>query len=199
MTTLEVPRRRLEAHALTREPWLRRVDLTLGRGEVAVLRGPSGSGKSLLLRTLADLDPREAGDLHLDGVDARELPPGHWRQQVRLVAQRPPILAPTVRGVLDLASELSGSARLETPPGLREDQAVARLSGGEAQLLALWTALRSPAAVLLLDEPTSAMDPALAARAEGWVLEWARAGGAVLWVSHDEDLAARLGAREVRL
>jgi ABC-type iron transport system FetAB ATPase subunit len=199
VTTLEVPARRLEAHALTREPWLRAVDLALGPGELAVLRGPSGSGKSLLLRALADLDPRESGSLRLDGVDASELAPGLWRQRVRLVAQRPPVLAPTVVGALDLAAELTGAARAEVPPGLREDQAVARLSGGEAQLLALWMALRSPAEVLLLDEPTSAMDPELAARAEAWVRDWALGGGAVLWVSHDAGLATRLGAREVRL
>jgi ATPase subunit of ABC transporter with duplicated ATPase domains len=115
------------------------------------------------------------------------------------VAQRPPVLAPTVVGALDLAAELTGAARMEVPPGLREDQPVARLSGGEAQLLALWMALRSPAEVLLLDEPTSAMDPELAARAEAWVRDWALGGGAVLWVSHDAGLATRLGAREVRL
>ncbi|MBL6722266.1 MAG: ATP-binding cassette domain-containing protein [Planctomycetes bacterium] len=199
MTRLEVPARRLEAQALTREPWLRAVDLNLDRGELAVLRGPSGSGKSLLLRALADLDPRDAGSLRLDGVDAREVPPGRWRRQVRLVAQRPPALAATVRGVLDLAAELAGASRMEVPPGLAEAQPVARLSGGEAQLLALWSALRGPAEVLLLDEPTSAMDPELAARAEGWVRDWARGGGAVLWVSHDAGLAARLGAREVSL
>ena len=191
----------LAVQGLTRAPWFRGFDLSLDAGEIRVLRGPSGSGKTLLLRTLADLDPADEGRVSLDGEEREQMTPQRWRRLVRYVHQRAPRLAETVGGSLARAEQtLEGhaSGSIELPPGLTADMRTAELSGGEAQRLALHLALTTGARVLLLDEPTNALDAKAAADAEQRVRAFAEDGGAVLWVSHDETLAGRLGAAEVR-
>ena len=189
-----------EAVDLTREPWFRSRSLALAAGEVVVLRGPSGSGKSLFLRTLADLDPRDGGGLVLEGRDVESMTPQRWRRSVRYVQQRPPRWPGTVGACIERLEHAAGEGPtkpLGVPPGLRADQRVADLSGGEAQRLALHVALGTGARVLLLDEPTSALDTESARDAERRLVDWVEAGGAALWVTHDEGLAGRVGAREV--
>lgn len=188
----------LQVRGLTRAPWWRELELDLGRGEVAVLRGPSGSGKTLLLRALADLDPVDAGEVSLDGRAREATAPPAWRRAVRYAQQGAPCLPGTVEdNVAAIATLLNVSP---TPaPGLDPRADAGRLSGGEAQRLALHRALLGAPKVLLLDEVTAALDRDAAAEAEARVQAFAREGGSVLWVSHDVALAQRLGAREVSL
>lgn len=188
----------LEVRGLTRAPWWRDLDLALKEGEIAVLRGPSGSGKTLLLRALADLDPVDAGEVSLDGRAREATPPPMWRRAVRYAQQGAPCLPGTVEeNVAAVAALLNVSP---TPvPALDPRADASRLSGGEAQRLALHRALLGAPRVLLLDEVTAALDRPAAEEAEARVLAFAREGGSVLWVSHDAALAERLGAREVSL
>ena len=194
----------LDVVGLTREPFLRDVRLSLQAGEITVLSGRSGSGKSVLLRALADLDPTR-GSVRLDGEERSDMPAAAWRSQVLLVAQGGPTLPGTVGNDLDRIAGLARQQEHATTltraaelAGLSRDAETAHLSGGEAAGLGLARALATSPRVLLLDEPTAAMDPERAADVERRVADWVRQPGparTVLWISHDPTLAERLGAR----
>ncbi len=173
-------------------------------GEIVVIQGPSGAGKTLLLRMLADLDPHDA-ELSLHGETRRELGPSAWRRRVHLVAQDTPPHPGTpadwwvrVRGLKSLAgAELHDPAVIAARWGLELatwQRAWTQLSGGERQRIALACALATEPDVLLLDEPTSALDPEAVTAVEADL-----AGRTVLLVSHDREQARRLGARVVEL
>lgn len=194
----------LVCRGLTRPPLFDGLDLTVEEGEIVVLSGPTGSGKSLLLRAIADLDPLEGGEVVLDGEPRTAVEPARWRSEVLYVHQSGVRLTGTVRENLEAIERLAirrGGPGTPFPsvPGLLDEQDAERLSGGEAQALALHRALCCRPRVLLLDEATSAMDPKRAAAWEARIQAFAGAGGAILWVSHDTTLAPRLGARQERL
>ena len=175
---------------------LQPVSLTLDAGECVAVRGPSGAGKSLLLRALADLDPSE-GRVSLGGVDRAAMPAPRWRAQVGYVPAEPGWWAERVRDhFLDWSAQTGAAARL----GLRDrlgDEPVAHASTGERQRLALLRALERRPRVLLLDEPTAALDPDTTGRAEEMLAEYRAGGLAVLWVSHDPAQAARVATRHL--
>lgn len=176
------------------------VDLDLGAGEIAALTGPSGVGKSLLLRALADLDPNE-GDVTLEGISREAMPAPHWRARVMYVPAHSGWWAETVE------PHFFGAKREQTVELLHrlglESTAlgwqVAHLSTGERQRLSLARAVALTPKVLLLDEPTSGLDADNAARAEALIIEEAARGAGVLFVSHDPAQARRLGKRVFKL
>ncbi|MCB9666118.1 MAG: ATP-binding cassette domain-containing protein [Alphaproteobacteria bacterium] len=185
------------------------VDLTLHAGELVGLEGPSGAGKSTLLRCLVLLEPRARGLVRWRGEEVDPTTVLAFRQAVRWIPQRPAMLTPTVGEELALARSLAPSP---LPPqavdALREDLGLtdltddtptARLSGGEQQRLALLRGLVGRPEVLLLDEPTAALDPARRDAVEALVAAHVREGGAALWVSHDAAQRTRLASRTVTL
>jgi len=191
----------LTCEKLAREPWFREFDLELEAGAVVVLRGPSGSGKTLLLRSIADLDPLDSGRILLEGRERESMRPAEWRRSVLYVHQSGVRFPGTVRMNLERIAALAavaGGPGSTDVPGLDPDADAERLSGGEAQRLALHRALACGPRVLLLDESTGALDREASEAAEARVLEFTGQGNAALWVTHDGALAERLGAREVR-
>jgi putative ABC transport system ATP-binding protein len=194
----------LEVRGLTREPWFRAKDLAIAAGEIVVLRGATGSGKTLFLRAIADLDPCDAGTARVHGVERVDLSSAAWRARVIYVHPEPPRYPGTVRADLARFAALAAAhgrgtpGAADAPWGLPADGRTEDLSSGEGQLLGLHRALRAAPDALLLDEATRSLDPDTARRAERAVLDFAAAGGAVLWVAHDDGLAARLGSREER-
>ena len=156
-------------------PALNGFTLELARGAITALVGPSGAGKSTAARLLLRFLEADRGRLLLDGRELRGIDADAWRRKVAWVPQRPHLFFGTVADNLRLArpgatrEEIEAAARAahlhdfvsllplgyETPIGERG----ARLSGGQAQRLALARAFLKDAPVLVLDEPTSHLDP----------------------------------------
>ncbi|MDF3932456.1 ABC transporter ATP-binding protein [Pseudomonas citronellolis] len=173
-------------------------DLDLDAGRCCVLSGPSGVGKSLLLRLLADLDPG-VGRVSLAGVDRASLPASAWRRLVTYVAAESGWWEDDVAAHfadLDAARPLLPLVNLD--PALLQAQ-VAQLSTGERQRLALLRAVVQSPRFLLLDEPTAALDPASRERVEQLLHQLKTAGVGLLVVSHDPEQGRRLGDTRLRL
>jgi putative ABC transport system ATP-binding protein len=166
----------------------------LSAGECIAVRGPSGAGKTLLLRAIADLDPNE-GLVTLDGRDRSTIAGPEWRRLVGYVPAEPGWWADTVgehfgewTTALAFVSGLGFPEETKTWP-------IARLSTGERLRLALIRALMVRPRVLLLDEPTAALDAASVAAVESLIGTRIRAGLAVLWVTHAAEQAKRVAHR----
>lgn len=182
----------------------RGLDLRVAPGEVLAVRGPSGSGKTTLLRCLAWLDAPQ-GEVLLDGRSPAQWGVPAWRRRVAYVAQRPAHAAATPAAlaveVLRYASQRGEpgddpralASRWGLPSGCW-DQPWQELSGGEQQRVALALALARRPAVLLLDEPTAALDPDSRDAVEADL----RCRTA-LWVTHDPTQAERVADRVLDL
>ncbi len=175
-------------------PGLMPVSFALPSGACIAVRGPSGAGKTLLLRAIADLDPCE-GNVSLDGVNRVSIPAPSWRRQVSYVPAVSGWWADTVG---DHFQNWSAAAPLLAHFKIPEDAAawpVARCSTGELARLALARALATQPKVLLLDEPTGALDDETTAAVEAVLLDRIAQGAAALWVTHDTAQAARVASR----
>ena len=170
------------------------VSFELNEGECIALQGPSGVGKSLLLRAIADLDPSE-GAVKLDGTLREAVPAPLWRKRVTYVAAEPGWWADTVQehftawdNVIPLVARLGLAPNCGAWP-------IQRLSTGEKQRLGLARALMLRSRVLLLDEPTSALDATSTEIVESIVTERVSGGTGVIWSTHDSAQAHRVGSR----
>jgi len=176
---------------------LRECSLDLEPGEVVALFGPSGSGKSTLLRALAGLVPhfhggRFSGRVEVSGLDTRRVRPAELAGTVATLFQDPEdqVVFTRVRAEVVFGLENIGTPPAEIEPRALEalaavgaaelaDRPVAELSGGELQRVCLASVLALRPRLLLLDEPTSQLDPDGAAAA----IELARSSGATVVVS----------------
>ena len=168
-------------------------DLDLSRGECASIVGPSGVGKSLFLRLVADLDPG-TGSVTLDGRSRDACPPMAWRGRVIYQAAEPAWWQPTVRPHFPGASieAVRAALPLLNLPASILDAEVVRLSTGERQRLALLRSLSREPVVLLLDEPTAALDGASALVTEVLLQARVSDGLSILWVTHSTEQASRV-------
>ncbi|HUR26204.1 MAG TPA: heme ABC exporter ATP-binding protein CcmA [Candidatus Thermoplasmatota archaeon] len=188
---------------------LRGLDLDVARGETVAVLGPNGAGKSTLLRIAAGLARPDSGAVAIAGHDTRKDPLAA-RKACSFLSQAAPLY-----DELTPAEHVAWWARLHgrdaTPPAA--DQAVAEaglrrlahhpvrtLSGGERQRLALALALLPDPAVLVLDEPFTALDGVAHAWLESLLAARRESGtGATLLSLHDEAAAARVAGRVLRL
>lgn len=187
---------------------VRGLDLEVASGEIVALMGTSGAGKSTVLRALVALHPLSAGNVSVGDASLRAgpIPPERALRDIRrgigLVFQAPSLfahlsaldnvtLAPihalrwmraqADRRAMELLDELGVGARAHAYPH--------ELSGGEAQRVAIARALAPDPRVLLMDEPTAALDPARRGALGQSLRQLAREGRAILIATHDVDFA----------
>jgi thiamine transport system ATP-binding protein len=189
---------------------LDRVSLNLAGGEVVALVGPSGVGKSTLLRVIAGLLQPDGGSVELDGRDITALPT--HRRNIGLMFQDEQLFPH-----LSVAGNVAFGLRMQHQPkaaidsrvserlqlvGMQGfgDRAVDRLSGGESKRVALARALAPKPAVLLLDEPLTGLDRELHDRLAVDLAQLLRTTGTTaLVVTHDADEAAAIADRLVTM
>lgn len=185
------------------------VSIEVQAQEVFVVFGPSGSGKTSLLRLLNRLDEPTRGTAFLEGTDYRELAPRTLRRRVGWVPQAPTLIEGTVAENVAWGPTLRGEPvdedrlhALLDRLGLAgfADHKADRLSGGEAQRVAIARTLFNEPDIILLDEPASSLDAEAAGRVESLLREAIAAFSLTgVLVTHDPDRARRLGHRGVRL
>ena len=186
--------------------------LAVRAGEVAVIVGPSGGGKSTLLRCFNALETFDEGRLQVVG---QNLPPGPptkatrhestaIRRRVGMVFQQfhlfphRSVLGNVIEAPLHVLGESRAAAtahahELLARVGLadKSHQSPETLSGGQQQRVAIARALAMRPEVLLFDEPTSALDPSMAAEVEAVIADLAAAGQTMVVVTHSLQLARR--------
>ena len=200
-------------------PVLRAASLELARGETTSLAGVSGSGKSTLISLLAGLLLPDSGRVVYDGQDITQLDEVARARlragRIGVVLQRGNLI-PFLTAVenVELAIRLAGGDRAtarakellaELGLGRRVDHLPRRMSGGEAQRVAVAMALANEPDLLLADEVTGELDSTSAEQVMGVIFDaWRERGLTVLFVTHSSELAARaqrrlrLGEGEVR-
>lgn len=190
------------------------IDLTLGEGEMAFLTGHSGAGKSTLLKLIALIERPSQGRIIVNGTDIGRLPRGHipyYRQNIGLIFQNVQLLHD--RSVFDNVAlplliqgfsprDLGNRVRaaLDTVGLLgMENKAPVQLSGGEQQRVGIARALVVRPRLILADEPTGNLDPALSADIMGLFGRFNELGVSLMIATHDIDLITRLNKRRIVL
>jgi len=178
-----------------------KVSGALNSGEALIVQGPSGAGKSTLLRILSRLQNATGGEAFLQGKSWRQIPSTTWRAGVHYLAQKPALFAGTVADNLAIpfTIKMRNSQTLDINrarelmeclllPAQLWEQDAHTLSGGEASRLAFIRALLINPMVLLLDEPTAALDEAARLSMYQVLSEWLNATDrAALLISHTDD------------
>ena len=186
---------------------VRNVSLTLERGEVLVLLGPNGSGKSTLLKLVATMLVPDAGVIEVDGIDAVR----HAQQVVRKVAlavtaERSFFPRLTARENLDFYATLDEVPAARRPHRVEEvlettglasaaGSLVQSFSAGMYRRLGIARALLKNPGLLLLDEPSSSLDPETTEAFWAWVRQSARTGTAIVLATHNFEEAVAVGSR----
>ncbi|MBW4462788.1 MAG: ATP-binding cassette domain-containing protein [Nodosilinea sp. WJT8-NPBG4] len=196
------------------ERWLwRGVSFELVPGDCVGLVAPSGAGKTLLMRNLALLDPIQQGDVRFEGKTPSEWGLPTYRSQVMMVPQRAIALDGTVQDNLAQVFDLDIYRQRRFDPTILQtwlqklgrgpdflNLQGTRLSGGEAQIMALLRALQLNPRVLLLDEPTASLDAATTAQVESLLHDWLQhSSRACLLTSHDTEQIRRVTHRQINL
>ena len=178
-------------------------------GEVLAIVGPSGSGKSSLLRLLNRLDEPTTGTVYVEATDYRQIAPSDLRRKLGMVNQRPYLFPGTVEQNLRFGPQQRGESlsqdsieQLLARVGLKgyAGRNIANLSGGEAQRVSVARTLANSPLALLLDEPTSALDETSKLEVESLIQRIVRDQGLTcVLVTHDTAQAARLAERALVL
>jgi polar amino acid transport system ATP-binding protein len=199
---------------------LKGVDLTVHKGEVVVIIGPSGGGKSTFLRTMNHLDRPDSGEVRINGVTLGAPAKGsrratlsdaalsRQRRQVGMVFQQFNLFShmTALDNVMSGPLQVLGTPRAEAQAearrllalvGLADKEASypAQLSGGQQQRVAIARALAMHPAVMLFDEPTSALDPEMVAEVLQVMANLSEQGMTMVVVTHEVQFARKIADR----
>ncbi|MCT3055524.1 ABC transporter ATP-binding protein [Leuconostoc citreum] len=186
------------------------LNLTIDQGELFVLVGTSGSGKTTSLKMINCLEPLTAGKILVNGTDTTTIPVRSLRWQMGYVLQQI-ALFPTMTVVQNIAviPEMKGTAKKEINQTIDEllaevgldpkeyrDRMPSELSGGEQQRIGILRAIAAQPDIVLMDEPFSALDPISRQQLQDLVLRLhARYHNTIVFVTHDMNEALKLGDR----
>ena len=194
---MTIPRLQVRDLSLARNgrPVLRNVAIEVAPQEIVCLLGPSGSGKSSLLRCLNRLTEPPPNTVFLDGQDITTIEVLSLRRRLGMAFQKPALFPGTVADNIAYGPGLDGRslttdeiAALLTMADLPPEYAqrpIGELSGGEAQRVSIARTLANHPDSLLLDEPTSALDPAARRHVRETIIKLRQELGlTVIWVTH---------------
>ena len=187
---------------ITGTPILTDISFEVFQGDRVALIGPSGAGKTSLLRLLNRLSEPTAGSIYLENQDYQKIPVLQLRRQVMLVPQEPKLLGMTVQQALaypltlqqlpqrQIQERLDACREQLHIPGEWLERTELQLSVGQRQLVVIARALVIQPKILLLDEPTSALDAGLASHVLSVLADLAvKDKMAILMVNHQLDMA----------
>ena len=189
---------------------LKGIDVSIKRGEVVSIIGPSGGGKSTFLRCLNLLEEPTGGKVFFEGEDitAKKKNIAEYRRKIGMVFQNFNVfpnmsvlenitLAPVLENKVPKAQAEEEARALLSRVGLldKENEAPKKLSGGQKQRLAIIRALAMHPDVMLCDEPTSALDPEMVKEVLNVIGDLAKSGMTTLIVTHEMAFAREVSDR----
>jgi putative ABC transport system ATP-binding protein len=176
---------------------------------ITAIIGPSGGGKSTLLRLMNALNEPDEGDLYLMGVPYKQIHPRELRRKVGMVFQEPILFPGTVESNLQFPCQMTGKCPPEWEDSARSllqqvnldpvqvwKRDVSDFSLGEKQRIALVRTLLTNPEVILLDEPTASLDPGNSSFIVNIIRQWNMEKHlTVVWVTHTMDVARQVADR----
>ncbi len=174
------------------------LNLSVAAGECVAIRGKSGAGKSIFLRAIADLDPNE-GEVTLNGKNRNTMPANEWRRKVMLLPAESGWWADRVGEHFENTDNIDDLLEALSLPADIVTWLVRRLSTGERQRLGIARALALKPKILLMDEPTAALDPQVTNNVETLMRQQLANGVGIVLITHDPDQGRRLGDRRLLL
>ena len=189
---------------------LRNISLTIQTGELVVLIGASGCGKTTLLKMINKLIPMDKGDIQIDGVSVRKLKETALRRSIGYVVQDGGLFSHlTVEENIELVLKITGKDKKDFEPRVTElldmvglDPDTYRncfpcqLSGGQRQRVGVARAFANDSDLILMDEPFSALDPVTRGELQNEVVKLQKEyNKTVVFVTHDMDEAVKLADR----
>lgn len=188
---------------------IEQINVTIDPGAIVAITGPSGAGKSSLLRLINRLDEPTHGTVYLNDTDYRTLQPQELRRTIGMLMQQAYLFPGTIAKNIRFGPEQRGESLDQEKidellvkvdlPGFAERD-IATLSGGEAQRVSLARTLANHPDILLLDEPTSSLDPDAQMKIEQLISNIIKEEGLTcLMVTHNRTQAKNLATHILSL